>query len=294
MKNNLLKASLLVPALLISACGAGTGSSEKLYPNSVLQSKWGLEAAKASYDVLGVAIPYIENESFTYEVGVDDYGDPDIWFYCYYNTDDEAYKAYADYLTICADRGYSGQETTYSSFDPETFVIMTFEYCVVDRVIGENQGVELQFVTSTKEGKPCLGIYGFSYLYIEEHIYPQLAINQFYGEESAKDIPQIKDDSYRYYFSFFIQQDGTRGLEVQSLGCDFTVEKYFYNELIKNGFGIVQYSDEDDDYMEVLSSYEEYMYGYYYYAVSNDKILIFFYDIETSAFVVDMYHRTQK
>lgn len=303
MKNKLLKSLLLIPALLVGACNSAANSSseskeitssseEKLYPNSVLTSKWGLEAAKASYDVLGVAIPYIEQVSFEYVVGVDAYGDPDIWFYCYYNTDEEVDQAYIDYLDICASKGYSGKETTYSNFDPDTFTIIQFNYCVVDRVIGENQGVEIQFVPSTWNGKPCLGIYGFSYLYIEEHIYPQLAVDRFFKDPS--DVPAIKGD-YTYYFSFFLDSMNNKGLEIQVLGCSYDLEKYYFDELNKTGnFVIIQYSDEDEEYDEVITSYDEYMYGFYYYAISNNKIIIFYYDISHQALVIDMYARKLK
>lgn len=310
MKNKLFKSILLLPALLACACNGASGeinssssddtsilegntssSQEKLYPNSVLTSEWGLEAAKASYDVLGVAIPYIAQDSFIYEIGEDAYGDPDIWFYCFYETDDLAYQAYQDYLGICALKGYSGEETTYHSIDYETLTIIEFQYCVVDRVIGEHNGVELQFVTSTKNGKPCLGIYGMTYLYIDENTYPQLAIDTFFKNPS--DVPQITlEDDYSYYFSFIIDDWGNKILEVQILNCYYTVEKEFFDLLLATGhYAIVQYTDDDEDYEEVLTEYEEYMYGFYYYAISNDKIIIFEYDISHAALIIDMYQR---
>lgn len=317
MKNKLIKSLLLIPALLVGACGSSSNNSvessiessldssvsggeslsipeesssqEKAYPNSVLTSPWGLEAAKASYDVLGVAIPYIEQASFKYEVGVDKFGDPDIWFYCYYETDEKAEQAYQDYLNICAAKGYSGNESTYTYVDYETLTYYQFNYCVVDRVIGPNQGVELQFLPSTWDGKPCLGIYGMSYLYIEETIYPQLAVERFYKDPS--DVPVISGD-YTYYFTFFVDDNDTKGLEIHVIGCDYDLEKYYFNELIKNNkFVIFQYSDDDEDYEEVLTKYEDYMYGYYYFAVSNEKYIIFYYDISNSMLVIDMYSR---
>ena len=301
MKNKLLKTLFILPAMLLGACagsnhsssnGEENSSSEKLYPPSVMESKWGLEAAKASYDVLGVAVPYIENKGFEYVVGVDDFGDPDIWFYAYYDTDAEAEEAYEDYLTICSQKGYEGQVTTYHNFDYDTLTIIEFEYCVVDRVIGEHQGVELQFLPSIWNSRPCLGIYGFSYLYIEKTTYPQLAVETFYND--ASDVPVITGD-YEYYFTFFVDNAGTHGLEIQVLDAYYDIEKWYTNELLKSdNYLVMQYCDYDDDYEEIIEEYEDFMYGFYYYAMSNSKLIIYYMDIENSIFVIDMYARKIK
>lgn len=287
----IFKLLLLLPALLATGCNETTTSSsedEVLYPRSVLESKWGLEAAIASYEALGVAIPYIDCVSFDYKQGVDDYGDKDIWFYCYYETDEDAEKAYNEYLEICRNRGYSGQAGENTYFDYDSLTVYTYPVAIVDRVIGEHQGVELQFLPSVWNSKPCLGIYGMSYLYIDENVYPQLAVDTLFGKET--DVPKVEGEGLTYDFQFSIVEDIGQALEIIVYGASYDVEEKYFNDLMKTeNYGIYQCSDIDDDYMEDALEYPGYEMGMYYYAYSEDKVVIFEYDIYNSVFVIDMF-----
>lgn len=309
----LLKTLLFLPIFALSACGGNNGSvtsvddsssagassnslvesstsEEKQYPRSVLESKWGLEAAIASYEALGLAIPYLPCDSFEFEVGVDDYGDPDIWFYCYFQTDELAEKAFNDYLLICAERGFSGEAGENTYIDYETFTIYTYPVAVVDRVILEDHGIELQFLPSTWNGKPCLGIYGITYLYIPEDVYPQKAVDQLLGDD-AKDVPKVEGKGYLYDF-MFIKDGDTTALEITVVGPSYDVEEYYFNELLKTeDYAMCQCNDNDDDYFEIVDKYPGYELGMYYYCMSNTKIIIFEFDLYNNVFIIDIFAR---
>ncbi|MCQ2776266.1 MAG: hypothetical protein MJ217_00875 [Bacilli bacterium] len=262
---------------------------EDIYPKSVLESPWGRETAIDTYKVLGIALPYIECDSYEYVIGVDDFGDPDIWFYCMYELDEDANQAYKDYLVICQNKGFSGESTVKRYIDYETLTIYEYESCICDRVILEHHGIELQFLVSMHNGKPCLGIYGITYLYEDPHVYPQIAVEEFAGIFAA-DVPVISGEGYQYDFMFYKFDDGTDGLEIVVSFAYYDIEEWYFNSLLSSSkFAIGQCDEADEDYFEIMDTYPGYQIGFYYIAYSRNLTIIFEYDIYNGAFVIDLF-----
>lgn len=321
-----IKSLLLIPALILSACNnnvaslstsnssnselpsmsslisstssgkvssdkssspSTSSSEERLLPNSVVNSKWGLEAATASYDALGVAVPYIDNDGFDYEVGIDDFGDATIWFYAYYKDDDSVNQAFEDYIEIIKQFGYSGERKITRYVDYETYTYYEFECVYANRVILEHHGIELDFLVSMHNGKPCLGIYGFTYLYEDPNVFPVIAIEDIYGSH-ASDIPVL--DGYKYEFMFFLnERTGKKILEIAVLNAGPDIEEEFFNGLLKNGCVFEQYDDLDDYYDELVDEYPGFEDQYYYHAYNNNIEVIFDFDIDKMALIIDLF-----
>ena len=276
--------SLLV--LGLSAC-----NSVQKYPDSVLNSGWGKEAAIASYEALGVAVPYIQNDGFEYETGVDAYGDPTIAFYVFYNTDEAANNAFDEYIGICEYYGYSGEVSTKTYIDYDTYTIYQYESCIVDRVIQEHHGIELEFLVSTYKEKPCLGIFGFTYLYIDENEYPLLALEELYGKDASM-FPVIDEKGAKYSFQFFIDQESqTEALEVVVSNVSYDIEEWYFEQILSiQGAIIYQCNDYDESY-QAVTEYPGYNAdGTYYYCLVGGYTVIFEFDLYNYyAFVIEFF-----
>ena len=284
-RSPLFFASLLV--LELASCN----QQVQQYPDSVLNSKWGYDAATASYNALGVAIPYVDNKGFEYEVGVDAFGDPTINFYVFYDTDEEAEKAFYDYVDVCAYYGYSGEITTKTYIDYETWTMYQYDSCIVDRVILEHHGIELEFLTSTYKAKPCLGIFGFTYLYIDENEYPLLALEELYGSD-ASIFPVIDEKGAKYSFQFAIDSySNTVALSVVVSNINYTIEEWYFNQLLAvSGTKIYQCNNYDDSIYNRVTEYPGFNGdGSYYICQIKDYTVIFEFSLDSYAFMLEFY-----
>lgn len=285
-----MKKSVLFAATLLAFSLVSCGDEGKKYPASVLNSGWGQEAAIASYEALGVAVPYIENAGFEYQVGVDEYGDATINFYVFYETDKDANDAFDEYISICEYYGYSGEVTTKTYIDYETYTIYEYESCIVDRVILDHHGIELQFLVSTYKEKPCLGIFGMTYLYVDENEYPLLALEEIFGAD-ASIFPVIEEEGAKFYFQFYIDEDTKdEALYLSVSNVSYQLEEWYFNAINSIEGSVIICCNDYTETAEIALEYPGFNAdGSYYYALVKDYTVIFEFSLTYYALVIQFY-----
>lgn len=279
------KSVLLLGAALFALASCGESGE---YRPDFSDNPWGETAANDCYDAVHGVIPYLQCDDFEYKVSEDDYGDPMITFYLYYATDDLASEAFNNYATLCAENMYvvNVGENTYIDYD--TYTYYTYEVMYADCLVGKNLGLEIVGTPSTYNQKPCLGLFVYNYLYIPENEYPELAIQEVLGKNHG--LPTIEGD-YTYKFLMFIEEDyNTEACEIQVYGCYYDLEEWYFNQLIEDGWYIMKCNDSAETY-ERIKEYDGYDLGYYYYAVGDEALVIFEYNFDNQAFIIDVYQK---
>lgn len=310
---------LLLSALALTSCGGNSSyvSTEEIsqvssseissvsvseeeisYENPyIVNSPWGKEVASFLYENIHAIFPYLASDYVEYELSKDSMGDPMTILYLYYNDEESATSAYESYGDTCASYGYSSFYGQDYSVD-ETGSILVYQLLTCDLIIKENLGLELMVVQSVKNGKDCIGIFAFNYLYIEPKTYPQLAIDQLLGENNkyVPTIPIIDQEDYTYGFTFFpsTNEDGSqyKNLEIVIKGPGYEIEGEYFNLMadILEGYGQVKVDRLDEDKYEVLYEYSEWEDGYYYLAFPTEDLTILYqFNLDDYVFVIDIY-----
>lgn len=283
-----MKKNVLLLGAALFALASCSGGNEEWRPD-FSDNPWGEETANACYDAVHGVIPYIQCDSYEYKTSVDDYGDDMITFYLYYETDDLAYKAFQDYATLCAENMYVVNigENTYIDYDTLTYY--TYESMYADCLVGKNLGLEIVGATSTYNEKPCLGLFVYNYIYVPENEYPELAVQDVLGEHH--DVPKIEGEGYTYEFMMFLDPDyGTKGVEIAVKGCSYDIEELYFNTLIDNDWFIMWCDDLNETY-DRITEYPGLTLGTYYYAMSDTTLIIFEYNLDKAAFILDIFER---
>ena len=312
------KLLLITSALLLAGCNKSNSSqnseissdissnsqvsseSSRSLPKEVSESEWGVEAATACYDTIGTVIPYMEAEAFEYKVTEDDYGDPCIWFYLYYDTQEIAEAKIIDYANIAYEKGNYECVVQPTRFqDPNDYSSWIQNVLYADKPLSYTNAVEIQGLDSIKayEGKSmgCLGLFCFNYIpNLKPEEFPSYAVSTLIGKDNV--LPTIDDDGYKFSFSFFMYGE-KKCLEivVKSDTHIYEIEEeYFYKILRTDGFILLQWSDLLNDYTDARfnknSTYPDYDDDKCYYALSPDDsyIVYFDYDLYNQAFYIDI------
>ncbi len=288
MKKN-LKYLLLIPVLLFSSCN--TTNSE------VANSKWGTEAAQACYNTIGTVIPYLESDGFEYEVTTDGYGDPAIWFYLYYDTQEIADQKLIEYAYAAYEQRQYRCEVKMQWYQiPEEYSYIEVQTLFADKILNEYNAVEIQGIASQKAYKGtlkgCLGLFCFNYFpNIDKTKFPNNAVNHLLGET----IPELVGNDLEYDFSFYVDDDGYHCLTiaVTGKGSSYMLEEEYLKTLLSNGYTIYpynSYTEEAGSAIKKASDYQGYEDGMYYYAYpnSNSHVIVFYYSLYYSAFIIDI------
>ncbi len=309
------KLLLVAAALLVTSCGEEETTSDenqevtntenennnqeptKTYGKSVTESKWGFEAAKASYDTLGTVIPYLESDSFEYEVTVDDYGDPAIWFYLYYESEEVVETKLDDYSLAAYEQSkYKCVINENRFIDYETLTYVEVNVLYADKNLSKTKAVEIMGLASSKNGKACMGLFCFNYIpNLEPHNFPTYAVENLLGKDNELPTLSTVNDELTYDFSFMMQ-DGMRGLiiTVESSGNTIELEEKYFYELVNAEFLVYQFDELDEKFTgETYIGYGEYP-GFednlFYYALSPEEeyMLTFDYNIDKNVFIISI------
>ena len=274
-------------------------SSSSPVPSFIKNSPWGEEAALASYETIGTIVPYFEADAFSYEVTTDDFGDPAIWFYLYFDTQETAESKLTDYAYAAWEQeGYECVIKPTRFQDPDTYSTFEMNVLYADLELDDNQAVEIQGLASqkvyndTKMG--CLGLFCFNYIpNSDPSRFPTYAAESIIGKNN--DLPVLVGDDLTFNFAFFMY-DGHKCLEIQvtSKTTNYEIEEEYFNQLLDNNFFIEQYSDYDQAFTKVefyrTGTYPEYddSICYYAYPYSSDYIVYFDYDLYNQVFYIDI------
>lgn len=296
MKKTLLL-SLLSCLFMVTGCSQTPATQVNENPY-IVTSPWGKEVAQACYDQLRAIPPYLTCEEVEYEKSVDDYGDSMITLYLYFIDDESLDKAFDEYGKLCASYGYTVEVSTQTYMD-ENYVIYQFEAGFADLIIYEHVGLEIEYIASMRNNKPCLGLFVFTYVYSPKDSYPQVAVDKLLGEEKGKLLPQIipnEDEEFEYDFSFFLDENNDKDvcLEIVISGCSYEMEETYFDlmEDITPFYQLVC-NDYYETYEEVTTGiYPGYDFGEgnYYLAFLDDNIgVIYWFDLSNYVFVIDIF-----
>ena len=245
-----MKRKVLLPLLvvLIAGCASGTelsdsksdGSENPVSSSSVYESAWGSEYAEAIVGSLGEDLPYIRGTSFECEVAEDDFGDPLICLYVYFDDSDSLEFKLEEYASIARNNGY--EVTVSTGFDQDSFSY--YDVYFADKVIDAATGIELQFLLGGHNNRDCMGIFAYNYVYDEPGKWPTNLVTSLLGY----DIPHLEDTG-TYQYTYQIHPEGYIDMVISNVPVD--TEDAYVTLLTENGYTVTedQYDEETGDYL---------------------------------------------
>ena len=277
------------------------GENTKPLDPIIANSKWGVEAATACYESIGTVIPYMEADAFEFEETEDNYGEPAIWFYLYYETSeiaeskivDYAYAAYEQDLYECV----VGPQTFQ---DPTSLSRWEQNVLIGDKVLDDFRAVEFYALDSIREyngeGKPCLGIYCYNYIpNPHPESWPKYAVFTCIGTNDVPNFDNV-EGKFTHEFSFTIESGmKLMSIMIKSDTHSVDMEELYFYMLLDKGYSIAQYDDLAQDYTEDVfrkgseyPGYEE-SYSYLAYEKGSSYMVEFYFNLTYMALVVNFY-----
>lgn len=239
MKNKVLLSCLLV---LIAGCSSNGTSSVSSSSSSVLtyESNWGSEYAETIVGSLGEDIPYIECESFECVAAKDDFGDPLICLYVFFEEGSALDIKMEDYAQIARNNGY--EVTISTGFDQNSLVY--YDVYFADKVINDKTGIELQFLLGGYNNRDCLGIFAYNYVYDEPNKWPTNLVTSLLGH----DIPHLEDTG-EYKYTYQIHPEGYIDMVISNVPDN--AEELYISLLTSNDYDVSedQYDQETGEYL---------------------------------------------
>lgn len=282
----------LATSLLIPACTTDSTPAE------VANSKWGVEAAQACYDTVGTVIPYMECDAFEYKVVEDDYGDPAIWFYLYYETQEIAAEKVVEYAyTAWQDGKYTCEVVPTRFYDSTTYSYFDMDVLYADKVLSNTNAIEIQGLDSVKsyngESKGALGLFCFNYVpNIDPNSFPSYAVSTILNND---ELPPITGDNLTFDFSIGLLNENAKYIDVYVKGTSGNVglEEQYFHILLENDYTLLQYDDSTgyctDLAFDKNSDYPGYdpQMSYYGVSKSDETFVVFYYDSNMDALVIE-------
>lgn len=284
---------------LVSSSEEEPISTSPNIPSFIKESEWGEEAALASYSTIGAIVPYFEADHFDYKVTKDDYGDPAIWFYLYFDTQETAESKITDYAYAAWEQeGYECVIKPNRFFDEETYSYWEQNVLYADLVIDDTNAIEIQALASQKAYNGtlmgCLGLFCFNYIPNNNpNAFPSYAVSTICGR--FNDVPKLEGKDLTFSFQFFLYE-GYKCLEivVTSNTSYYELEEQYFYALLGKMFTIAQYDDLEQDFTNIgffqTGEYPEFEDCKCYYAYPNgaNYIVYFDYDLNKQAFYIDI------
>ena len=309
------KAKILLVAALMALCGCKgdevpeteqEGGNNENPPvqevdPKIANSKWGYMAAQECFDTIGTVIPYLEADAFEFEKTVDDYGDPAIWFYLYYETSEIAESKIEEYANAAyAQDQYACVAGPERFTDPATYSYWEQMVLHANKNLSDTKAVEIMALDSIRnykgEGKPCLGLFCFNYIpNVNPNKFPTYPVNTLLGDNLVPTLDTL-EGTLTYSFSFILYE-GVKCLEIVVTSDDyyFELEEILFKALLSNGYTIAQFDELENDYTDNVyhrkDTYPGFEDSIYYYAYSpiGDHILCFDYNLSNSLLIIDIF-----
>ena len=252
--------SLLATTLFLGmGCNHNTGDStsvESSSDDSISEvestpshpdSKWGSKYNEIIIGNLGADIPFIEAPKYEVQESEDDFGDPLIIIYLYFE-ESEIEAKLEEYSLVCQNEGYVVSLEQQGYLDPTTYEKYTYDVYFADKEIDDTLGMEIQFLEGNNKGKECLGIFAYSYVVDNPYAWPTNLVTSLLGH----DVPHLPDEG-NYTYEVHINSDGVGGKYIDMIisGVALTAEEDYIALLEKEGFTILkdQYDPETYEYM---------------------------------------------
>lgn len=214
---------------------------------------------KLFQDEFGTVIPFCPCVTYDYESEKDVYGDPTINVYFYFNAEETLDRAYNYYAYLCDQDGWEVESGTIAGYD--------CVYADKTKIVGQNDGVELCFLPSIKNEKPCLGVFGTWFLYEDKNVYPSVAVEKLLGTSYASMLPKIEGEGYEYSFYFDYEEISETetyfNLRIYVYNVYIEAEEEYFNGLLENRFLIFNDLEIDDENAVPYTEYPGYEGGAY-------------------------------
>lgn len=264
-----IKRLFLLPILLLAVSCNGNNDS-----SIAKNSKWGIELGTILEKNLGIDLPYISCDSFTYDDKIDDYGDPLTVIYCYFESEEALDNSPNVYASLCEKDGYDVTlETIGSTIDGVTYV---YDCYFADKIISDTKGIELQFLLGADNlGRDCLGIFAFTYKNYDKNVWPATLISEYLDGAT---IPSVDGEGYTYNYWSLIDNSGNEYLEIVVYGTSFEDEGKYCATLAKNGY-VVDNSNYDEYGYLAMSSDGKIGLSFYYDYNYYNGIVIYIYNL---------------
>lgn len=286
-----------IPTSIPSSSSSSSSSSEpepEPVNPLVANSKWGQEAAQACFDTIGDVIPYMDCVAFEYQTLTDSYGDPAIWFYLYYDTQEIAESKIVDYAYVAWEIGYYECVVKPDWFNDGTYYWQqTALYA--DKRLNDYQAVEIIGIDSVKSynGKQmgCLGLYCFNYVpNIDKTKFPMNAVDVYL--DGYTPVPEIEGEGYEFSFQFLVFEDGSKCLQIRVKNDNklYEMEEEYFNALLGRKYRIAQWDESIDDFTDNIyeegSTYPGYEDTICYYAYERYGSFFIYLDYDLSNLVL--------
>ena len=286
-----------------SSSSSSSYSSIKVVPEVVKNSPWGEEAAQACYDTLGTVVPFLAADAFEYELTKDDYGDPAIWFYLFYETSEIAEAKINEYAYAAYEQDqYLCKVAPQRFFDQATYSTWEQPVLYADKNLSDKKAVEIVGLESLRKhndvNTPCLGLFCYNYIpNLDKTQFPFYPIETIIGKDN--DVPDFGGDveglTYDFGFGLF-DNDGGKflGITVTSTISSFEIEEYYFYSLLQAGFVIYQFDELKDDFTDAefklgdeYPEFEDTM-MYYAYPKKGQYCVSFQYDLYNQIFLIQV------
>ena len=250
--------SLLVTTLFLGmGCNHNTGDStevESSSDDSISEvestpshpdSKWGSKYNEIIIGNLGADIPFIEAPKYEVQESEDDFGDPLIIIYLYFE-ESEIEAKLEEYSLICQNEGYVVNFTQQNYWDYDNFEEYVYDVYYADKEISDSLGMELQFLEGNNKGKECLGIFAYNYAVDSPYAWPTNLVTSLLGH----DVPHLPDEG-NYTYEVHINADSTAGNYIDMIisGVSSTAEDDYAALLIEAGYDVSDPTYDGEDYM---------------------------------------------
>lgn len=236
---------------------------------------------------LGMVLPEAPHDTFLVKETVDNYNDPALWVYCFF----EGHTS-----TVNAPGEEEGDPVIQAAITEYVYSLTLLDWAVeyngqygayVAHYESDVRGVELWILEGGTNGKEALGIYATSYIITKKDVWPSELLKHVIG----KDVPSFDLADKESFISWEVEGDSSSnnlpyvGLAVSGVIDPAEVGVRYANKLSANGYEVLV-GDYDKDNKCYLSYLDRNVAPciYSYYDVDYDAFYIFVLPISAKKF----------
>lgn len=255
-----------------------TASSIIPSSSAVEGTAWDQNTREIMMRDLGMILPEARHDTFRIKEGVDNYGDPTLWVYCFFNghtsTTNSSGEEGGDKVIQAAITDYiyelslSNWAVTYNK---------AYSAYICDYESGSH-GVEMWVLEGADNGKEALGLYAYTYTVVPKNAWPTDLIQKVVGSS----VPQYTLQDGESMQSWEQEGDGASdnkpyvGIAITGVTDPETIGARYASICENAGYTVMSGKNEGDAYDSYLA-----------YRTRNSAPCIYsYYDIEYTAFYI--------
>lgn len=239
---------------------------------------WDAETRGTMVRTLGMVIPEARHDTFRTKEGVDSYGDPTLWVYCFFeghtSTTNEPGEEGGDKVIQAAITDYI-YELTLSNW--AVTYNKSYSAYVCDFETGSH-GVEMWVLEGADGGKEALGIYAYTYVVVPKNAWATDLVIKVVGI----DVPHYVLQEGESIQSWEQQGDASSankpyvGVAITGVTDPGEIGARYAATCESAGYTVLTSKDEDDTYSSYLA----------YRTRNSAPCIYFYYDIQYTAFYI--------